>query len=92
MGMTYREKFIQMNREAAATGIAVAVIAAFWWVSAFTLEKVNIKVFFMPLWFVASCAGSVVLSVCAVLFLVKKIYKNFSLSDEDETGENDMKK
>jgi uncharacterized membrane protein YhdT len=90
--MTYREKFVQMNREAAATGIAVALIAVFWWVSAFALEKVSFTIFFMPLWFVTSCAGSLILSVCAALFLVKKVYKDFSLSCEDEGNENDIKK
>jgi uncharacterized membrane protein YhdT len=81
--MTYREKFVQMNREAAATGGAVALIAAFWWISAFALEKADFTLFSMPGWFVVSCAGTLILSVCAAVFLVKKVYKNFSLQDED---------
>ncbi|MDR1362945.1 MAG: YhdT family protein [Spirochaetaceae bacterium] len=80
--MTYKEKFIQMNKEAAATAVSIAVIAAFWWISGFALEKINFTVFYMPGWFVVSCAGSFILSVCAAVFLVKKVYKNFSLSDE----------
>ena len=84
--MTYKEKFVQMNREAAATFIAVALIAVFWWVSAFALEKINFPIFYMPLWFVVGCAGSLILSVCAVVFLVKKVYRNFSLTDDEEEG------
>jgi uncharacterized membrane protein YhdT len=80
--MTYKEKFIQMNKEAAATMIAVAIIAAFWWISGFALEKIDFTVLSMPGWFVVSCTGSFILSVCAAVFLVKKVYKNFSLSDE----------
>ncbi|MDR2444688.1 MAG: YhdT family protein [Spirochaetaceae bacterium] len=81
--MTYKEKFIQMNREAAATVIAVALIAVFWWVSGFALEKMDFTIFYMPLWFVVGCAGSLILSVCSVVFLVKKIYKDFSLTDDE---------
>ncbi|MDR0383491.1 MAG: YhdT family protein [Spirochaetaceae bacterium] len=86
--MTYREKFVQMNREAAATGVAVALVAAFWWISGFALEKINFTLFSMPGWFVVSCVGSLILSACAALFLVKKVYKNFSLQD-DEDGETE---
>ena len=81
--MTYKEKFVQMNREAAATVIAVALIAVFWWVSAFVLEKADFTLFYMPGWFVVGCAGSVILSVCAVVFLVKKVYRNFKLTDDE---------
>jgi uncharacterized membrane protein YhdT len=43
----------------------------------------------MPGWFVVSCAGTLVLSVCAAVFLVKKVYKNFSLeADETDEGGN----
>jgi uncharacterized membrane protein YhdT len=87
--MTYKEKFIQMNKEAAATVIAIAVIAVFWWVSGFALEKINFTIFYMPGWFVVSCGGSLILSICAAVFLVKKVYKNFNLSDEaEENGVN----
>jgi uncharacterized membrane protein YhdT len=81
--MTYKEKFIQMNREAAATFIAVALIAVFWWVSGFALEKIGFTIFYMPLWFVVGCAGLLILPVCAVLFLVKRVYKDFSLTDDE---------
>ncbi|MDR2803494.1 MAG: YhdT family protein [Treponema sp.] len=84
--MTYKEKFTQMNKEAAATAAAVALIAAFWWISGFALEKFNFTIFYMPGWFVVSCAGSLILSVCAAVFLSKKIYKNFSLTDDDENA------
>jgi uncharacterized membrane protein YhdT len=82
--MTYSEKFAQMNREAAATGIAAALIAAFWWVSGFALERINFTVFYMPGWFVVSCAGSLILSIFAAVFLVKKVYKNFSFTDDED--------
>lgn len=82
--MTYKEKFIQINREAAATIIAIAVIAAFWWISGFTLEKINFTVLYMPGWFVVSCAGTFILSVSAAIFLVKKVYKDFSLTDDED--------
>jgi uncharacterized membrane protein YhdT len=85
--MTYKEKFIQMNREAAATFIAVALIALFWWVSGFALEKINFTIFYMPGWFVVGCAGSLILSICAAVFLVKRVYKDFSLTDDSTEAE-----
>ncbi|MDR1147596.1 MAG: YhdT family protein [Spirochaetaceae bacterium] len=90
--MTYREKFIQINKEAAGTIIAIAVIAVFWWVSGFALEKIDFTIFYMPGWFVVSCGGSLILSICAAVFLVKKVYKNFDLSDlSDESEEGGAK-
>jgi uncharacterized membrane protein YhdT len=81
--MTYSEKFALMNREAAATGIAVALIAVFWWVSGFALEKIDFTIFYMPGWFVVSCAGTLILSISTAVFLVKKVYKNFSFTDDE---------
>jgi uncharacterized membrane protein YhdT len=89
--MTYKQKFVQMNKEAIATGIAVALVAAFWWVSGFALEKIDFTIFRMPGWFVVSCAGSFILSVCAALFLIKKVYRNFSLTDDNDENEDNEK-
>ena len=82
--MSYREKFIQMNKEAKATWIVMAVIIAFWWISAFGTSQIEYTIFYMPGWFVLSCFGVWVLSIILVTVLVTKVFKNFNLEDEDE--------
>ena len=36
----------------------------------------------MPLWFFVSTIGAFVISVIGVVFLLKKVFKNFDLGDE----------
>ena len=81
--MTYREKFIQMNKEAKATWVVMAILIAFWWLAAFGASLIDFTIFHMPGWFVLSCVGSWILSIVLVSVLVKKVFKNFSLEDDD---------
>jgi uncharacterized membrane protein YhdT len=80
--MSYREKFIQMNKEAKATWISVAILIAFWWIAGFGTSSMDYTIFYMPGWFVLSCFGIWILSVMLVLFLVTKVFKDFSLDDD----------
>jgi uncharacterized membrane protein YhdT len=41
----------------------------------------------MPLWFVAGAGGTWLLSIALVVVLVKCVFKDFSLDDEDAAGE-----
>jgi uncharacterized membrane protein YhdT len=82
--MSYREKFVQMNKEAKATWIVMAILIAFWWIASFGTSWIDYTIFHMPGWFVVSCVGSWILSIALVVFLVKKVFKDFSLDDEDE--------
>ena len=82
--MSYREKFIQMNKEAKATWIVMAIIIAFWWITAFGMAGLDYTIFYMPAWFVVSCFGVWFLSIVMVVFLVTKVFKDFNLDDDDE--------
>ena len=82
--MSYREKFIQMNKEAKATWIVMAVLIAFWWITAFGMAGLDYTIFHMPAWFVVSCFGVWFLSIIMVVFLVTKVFKDFNLEDDDE--------
>jgi uncharacterized membrane protein YhdT len=76
-----------MNREAAATMISASVVMVFWWAAGFGLAHSGLTVFFLPLWFVVGSFGSWFLSIALVVFLTKRIFKNFSLEDDDtDTG------
>jgi uncharacterized membrane protein YhdT len=80
--MSYREKFIQMNKEAKATWIVAAILIAFWWIAGFGTSGMDYTIFYMPGWFVTSCFGIWILSVVLVSFLVAKVFKDFSLDDD----------
>ena len=84
--MSYRDKFIQMNKEAKATWIVAANLIAFWWLAAFGLAGLDYNthnIFHMPVWFVVSCFGVWFLSIALVVVLITKVFKDFSLEDED---------
>ena len=86
--MTYKEKFVQMNKEAKATWIVSAIIIAYWFLSGFGVYAIapEATIFYMPAWFILSCVGSWILAVVLVIYLVKKVFKNFDLDDDEEEG------
>ncbi len=84
--MTYQEKFIQMNKEAKATWIVAAIIIVYWFLSGFGVYAVwgaEWTILGMPAWFVLSCFGSWILSMVLVALMVKKVFKDFDLEEED---------
>lgn len=80
--LSYKEKFIQMDREAAATAICALIIMAAFWAALLPLKDSPETLFEMPLWFSVSCLGGYVLSVVAVIALVKRYFRDFDL-DQD---------
>jgi uncharacterized membrane protein YhdT len=82
--MSYRQKFIQMNREARATWIAAAVLIAYWWIAGFGASHFDFTLFQMPGWFVLSCFGVWLLSIVLTVFLVTRVFRDFSLEDEED--------
>ena len=83
--MSDKEKFTQMNKEAKATWIAGFIVMAFWWVTGFVIYAAcgaEWTILGTPAWMMISCFGSWFLSVAVVVFLVKKVYKDFDLDDE----------
>lgn len=86
---SYKDKFIQMDKEAKATFVLAIVITLFFWLSIFLLQNLTTTLFLMPLWFVVSCIGGYLLSVIGVIILIKFFMKNFSLDDEDEDCSTD---
>ncbi len=84
--MSYKEKFVQMNKEAKATWIVAAIVIIFWWVAGFGVYGAfgsGFTIFGMPAWFVLSCFGSWILSIVLVAYLIKGVFKDFDLDDDD---------
>ncbi|GHS97988.1 hypothetical protein AGMMS50276_18980 [Synergistales bacterium] len=84
--MSYKEKFIQMNKEAKSTWIVTAILIAYWWIAGFGTAGMDYTILQMPGWFVLSSFGVWILSIVLVWGLTVKVFKDFSLEDdEDET-------
>jgi uncharacterized membrane protein YhdT len=87
--MSYKEKFVQMNKEAKATWIAAIIVIAFWWISGFGVYAAcgaEWTILGMPAWFMLSCFGSWILAIIAVVFITSKVFKDFDLDDDEKEG------
>lgn len=82
--MTTREKFQQINKEAKATLLVLLLVVLFWTISGIGVSRLNITIFHTPLWAITGCIGTWLFSVLAVWILVKKVFKNFDLEEEEE--------
>lgn len=84
--MSRKDKFRQINKEAKACGIDLLLIIVFWVIAGFGVDALKITVFHTPLWAITGCVGTWVFSVVLVIIMVKKVFKDFNL-DEDEEDE-----
>lgn len=80
--MTNEQKHKQILKEVKATFILISIVAAWHIGFGFLLEDIDMLVLGMPLWFFVSTIGAFVISVIGVVFLLKKVFKNFDLGDE----------
>lgn len=76
---SYKERFVQMDKEALATVIASAAVTLYFWLSILQFRDSAVTVLFLPLWFMLSCIGGYLLSIIAVFILVRRCMKNFPL-------------
>lgn len=82
--MTREEKNRQIRKEAIATSILFA-ICVIWHVGfGYGLSgHITAKVFGLPLWWILSTPGVFVIAVIGVIYLLKNVFVNFSLEDDD---------
>lgn len=82
--MSLKEKYRQIKKEAAVCVIGLIVLIIFWIVAGFGVSRLDITVYHMPLWAITGCIGTWLFSVAMVVWMIKKVFKDFSLEDEDE--------
>ena len=82
--MDHEDKMRQIDREAKASGLAALAIILFWIVAGFGVSRLDITVYHTPLWAITGCIGTWLFSVVMVVWMIKKVFKDFSLKDEDE--------
>ena len=90
MKLTNEEKHKQILKEIKATLILIAIVAAWHIGFAFLLEDIDILICGMPLWFFVSTIGAFVISVLGVVFLLKKVFKNFDFEEESAEGGDEI--
>ena len=86
------EKDRQIRKEAKATFI-LFVICFLWHVGfGFGLSgHCDITIGGMPLWWILSTPGSFVIAVIGVIYLIKRVFVDFSLDDEEAPEGGDQK-
>ena len=80
--LSYREKFVVMDREALATFLCAVFITIVFWGAILFLGDSETFLLNFPLWFVISCLGGYLLSILGVIVLLKYFFVNFELSDD----------
>ena len=84
--MTREDKDIQIRKEARAT-VVLFVICFVWHVGfGYLLSGSGITVAGLPLWWILSTPGVFVVAVVGVVYLLRKVFVNFSLDDEEEAA------
>ncbi|MBR4695184.1 MAG: YhdT family protein [Selenomonadaceae bacterium] len=81
--MTNEEKYQQIRREAKWTGIALFLLILFWLAAGFGAAQFQVKVFHLPLWAVTSSIGVWLMAILLVRFLVKYVFRDMDLQDEE---------
>lgn len=81
--MKRKDKFEQIAKEAKAVLWALIAIILFWVVAGLGISRLDITLFHTPLWVITGCVGTWIFSIIIVVFLMKRVFKDFSLEEED---------
>ena len=84
--MTEKEKYVQIQREAMATGITLVILIAFWCVAGFGLSGLDVKIAHLPLWVVAGVPGTWLMAIVLVKLLLKFVFRDMPLGQEVHHG------
>ena len=80
--MTREEKNAQIRKEARATFILFCICFVWHVGCGYLLSGTGITIAGLPLWWILSTPGVFVIAVVGVVYLLKKVFVNFSLDDE----------
>ncbi len=86
--MTEEEKYHQIRKEAAFTGIALLVLILFWLAAGFGMAQMEGEVLGLPVWVVASSIGVWFMAILLVKFLTRSIFRDMPLEDDGASAGN----
>lgn len=81
--LTKEEKHKQCLKEIKATMLVVVVCFLWHVLTAFLLNSKGGTLFHMPLWFVVSVFGTIILAIIGVFWLLKFVFVDFSYDEEE---------
>ena len=81
--LTKEEKHKQCLKEIKATMFVVFVCFLWHVLTAFLLNSKGGTLFHMPLWFVVSVFGTIILAIIGVIWLLKFVFVDFSYDEEE---------
>lgn len=81
--MKRKDKFEQIAKEAKAVLWALIAIIVFWIIAGLGISRLDISLFHTPLWVITGCVGTWIFSIIVVVFLMKRVFKDFDLEEED---------
>lgn len=84
--MNEYEKYRQVRREAAATGLLLLVLIGFWLAAGFGLSQVGGELFGLPLWVWAATVGVWLFAILGVIVLVRFVFCDMDLEGGDRRG------
>lgn len=84
--LTYAEKHMLADREAKYSLVALLSIIAVWILLGFGVAYLQLSIGSIPLWIISSSIGTWLWACIVSLFLVKKVFVNFSLDTPEESS------
>lgn len=81
--LTKEEKHKQCLKETKVTMLVVVVCFLWHVLTAFLLNSKGGTLFHMPLWFVVSVFGTIILAIIGVFWLLKFVFVDFSYDEEE---------
>ena len=81
--MNREQKDKQIRKEALATLILFAVCFVWNVGFAYGLSDSGIRLFGLPLWWLISTPGMLIIAIIGVVILLKKVFADFDLDDEE---------
>ena len=91
MQMNREQKEKQIRREAKATLILFAICFVWNVGFAYGLSGTGARLFGLPVWWLISTPGMFIIAVIGVVILLKKVFVNFDLEDNEEGGDLNAK-
>lgn len=85
----YDRALERCSREAAATLAAAVAVTVFFWGALFLTAGSTARFFGLPLWFLVSVVGGYFFSIAAVVWIVKRVFRDvpLDLKPDDDSGE-----
>ena len=87
--MNREQKDKQIRKEALATLILFAVCFVWNVGFAYGLSGSGIRLFGLPLWWLISTPGMLIIAIIGVVILLKKVFVDFELDDEEGGSADD---